>query len=380
MRTTVVIALLLALFSATIAPSKILGQDSLLHSSTTFRANAHYGFLIPHSSGMEILAERHVSLFELQYEKSNHGSQSWHQLYNYPTWGITFVYSQLSSREKLGTGTGVYPYFGFTVLKRKKLKMTWRLGGGLGYISKPFNPEDNFKNIAIGSYVNIVASTGARLEWKLSESMALNSGVVMTHFSNGAFSKPNLGINIPSTFVGLTFGEFDNKVRDRSITDIPHPDYAFQVLGTVGLKQISPPGNKRYFTSTTSLEAQRLFSAKHALTFGFDVMYNTALKDQKKRLGDTISSNSEIVQPGARISYHMMFGRFELVGGSGVYLANRFKEDLPWYNRLGIRYFLTDNIVGNFSLKTHLFKADYLELGLGYRLPQRNNKKQAATK
>lgn len=378
MKTAPIIALLLMLFGWTISSSPLMAQDSVSHTPAVIRINAHYGFLIPHSDGMEGLVEKHVTSLEVHYERANNGSKNWHHLFNFPTWGITFTHSQLSSKEKLGTGTGIYPYFGFPLLKRERFKLTYRLGAGIGYISKPFDREENFKNIAIGSYLNIVGSMSTMMEWKVSQSISLNSGVAFTHFSNGAFSKPNLGINIPTVFAGLALGGFGDHKRPQKGPTLDYQNYAFQVVGTAGLKQTGPGGSNRYFTSTTSVEIQRVFWAKHALTTGIDIMYNTALKEQREQFGDTISNNLQLIQPGVKLLYHLMFGHFELFGGGGIYIANQFEDDLPFYNRVGLRYFLKENIMLNSSLKTHLFRADYLEMGIGYRFLKLGKQKQTA--
>ena len=50
----------------------------------------------------------------------------------------------------------------------------------------------------------------------------------------------------------------------------------------------------------------------------------------------------------------------------GTYLKDYYKADEAIYLKIGGRYYFDNGLHGQFALKTHYGKADYIELGIGY--------------
>ena len=63
-----------------------------------------------------------------------------------------------------------------------------------------------------------------------------------------------------------------------------------------------------------------------------------------------------------------MINRISLEAQLGYYVYQPFKKDIPIYDRVGMKYYVTDNIFAGFTIKTHLFLAEALEFGIGYRI------------
>ena len=65
--------------------------------------------------------------------------------------------------------------------------------------------EENYKNDVIGSHINAAVQLNFESRYKLSQHLFINFNVGITHFSNGSFRTPNLGINNPSVNGGFTY-------------------------------------------------------------------------------------------------------------------------------------------------------------------------------
>ena len=52
----------------------------------------------------------------------------------------------------------------------------------------------------------------------------------------------------------------------------------------------------------------------------------------------------------------------------GYYVYHPYKSELPYYDRIGMKYYLSNKIFTGVSLKTHGFLAEAMELVVGIRL------------
>ena len=155
-----------------------------------------YGFLIAHRPTLQPLQERHIPGFEISLAKISSGAKEWERDFLNPNRGITLAFFDLGSRDKLGSGIAVYPYIDFPLSTKKDGRLIFRYGIGLGWVEKTFNSETNIKNAAIGSHLNGIIHFDLHFEKRLSALSILEIGAGITHYSNGSYSIPNLGINI----------------------------------------------------------------------------------------------------------------------------------------------------------------------------------------
>ena len=72
-------------------------------------------------------------------------------------------------------------------------------------------------------------------------------------------------------------------------------------------------------------------------------------------------------QLGIRGGYTLHIDQMQLFLQTGVYVLDTYQKDGLLYSRVGLRYYFTEHMAVNLSLKTHLFRADYAEFGLAYR-------------
>lgn len=328
----------------------------------------HYGFIIPHRTGMKNLITGHVKALEINYDIPTYGKKEWEQIYNYPTWGLSCFIADLGNPVQLGFATGLFPYVNFPKIKTERFRFSYHVGWGLGYVSKAFDRTENYKNTIIGSNMNAIISLGLESELKVSGRLSANAGMSFTHFSNGAFTVPNLGINIPSVNLGISYlaGNPNQEFRRDSIGK-PKKNYEVSFIFSGGLKSVYPLGNtKKYPAFSFSTTFGTFRSQKNRLVAGMDVFYNTALFDYFQRAEIPVSGKWEMIQPGVSLNYIATVSRINIIIGMGTYIYSRYTFDGKYYHRIGMRYRINEHLFANLTLKSHFFKADFSEWGIGY--------------
>ena len=324
------------------------------------------GFLLPHRQNMAHLPEGPSHSLDLRVFRQTDGSEYWHRLYSLPQIGVVMKGMTLGNDELLGYGLGIAAYFSAPVVVSNRFKWYLELGAGPGFVTKPFNLEDNYQNIAISSYGNAFIMLGQRFTYRMSERVHLAATTSFNHFSNAAFSLPNLGINYPMASIGVSYFpryELEQKEPKHDSTKVSS---FWLATASGGVKSPQNPFNAKY--PVLSLGAERVFglSRKSSISVGLDGFYNAALYANRRYEGDSISAFQN-AQMGIHVGYGMHVDRMMFILHMGAYALDSYKKDGVLFHRVGWRYFLGEHLGINLSLKTHFFKADYFELGIAYR-------------
>jgi len=341
-----------------------------------FEVREKVGFLAAHHAGMAHIPKQLAIATEVSYLKRLTGSQLWQKSYREPIVGSTLFIGSVGNNQILGRYVGVYGFAELPIIKYKKYRMDWKFSTGVGHTNKPYDPITNPKNVAIGSHFNALMCFALKQTIGFGNS-AMTLGLDMTHFSNGAFKVPNLGINLP--YVSLGFQHFFQGVSHRinqgekdeisRINPSPRPNFLtyqqwqLSLNGIFTCKETMPIGGKKYPVYAGSVSLRRYGSQKSGVEVNFDVFSKQALLNYEPMVQ---KSQWDILQLGISTSYILPLDRFNFVYGAGMYIRDKYRADGPMYIRLGCRYYLTKNISAVFGLKTHYAKADYLEFGLSY--------------
>ena len=359
-------------------------HDTIVPVSPTkyfISGSAQYGFLWTHRYNMGHLVKKHIESYEIDICKTADGTQAWHQPYHYPWSGIAVHVIPLGNPEQLGTAIGVYPFANFPLGKRdRNFKMHMRFGWGIGYITKPFDPLENHKNVAIGSHFNTCLSLRLNGVWRLNENNFLEFGLGMTHFSNGCMTLPNLGLNLPMVSVEYYFKSYENPYDRPSLKNdkgnYPGVQQIKQILAdhswhvktilVSGLNDIDPPGGRRFGVLNFQGCVIRQTSRKSRWGFGADVMYSDAIR-HKLVYNDIPTTAFQAIQPGLKVCYEWVLGRVSFPIEVGVYLHTRYKLNGPVYSRFGTEYLVGEHLFFIADIKTHFARAEYFEFGAGWR-------------
>lgn len=331
-----------------------------------------YGFILAHRPALEPLQEAHVKGFQLTMSRCSNGKAYWQEAFLYPDYGITLAVFDLGSHAKLGTGITVYPFIDFPLGKNGWNNFHFRYGMGIGYVEKTFDANDNIKNAAIGSHINGVIHFDLHYSKNITGRTSLELGSGITHYSNGSYSLPNLGINIATVNLGIqhTFG------AHQEILHPTKPEYnkttQFHIYTGGFIKRVYPPNGRNYFAATVSGLIFKPLNLKSALGFGADIFYDNSIARRIEDLNGTKAEQIKNFRSGIYGAYQLSIGKLGLMFNMGYYLYNEWKADGNIYHRICVRYYF-EKIFLCMNLKTHYARADFIELGAGIRI-QRHKK------
>jgi hypothetical protein len=345
-------------------------QDSI-SKGTWLTVDIHYGFILPlYNSSMNILIQGHVPAFEVDYMNKPACENNWLGAYHCPETGIAFFSAYLNNPAQLGSEYGIYPYINFHLNRGYKERLYFRFGIGLAYLPVIFTRVDNHKNDVIGTHINAMFNFRLNYHIYLSNKLRLETGLGLTHCSNGAFKTPNLGINLITANTGLSYYITSPKYCriepyiDTTQTKKIENDF----FATAGLSEVEPPGGKEYPNFTFSYIAFRKLNCKSKLGLGLDVFYNEA--NIQRLNNDTVAFKNNInnTQIGLKVAYEITLDKLSLPLEMGGYLYTKYTGNGYLYNRIGIRYYFSRHFIANLTLFTHFIKADFIEWGVGYKL------------
>lgn len=357
--------LVLILLSA----ARLQAQDSLTVPGTWLvGVNYHTGFLIAHRPALVHLQKDHSAAVELSVYRSVKGDKSWQGWFNYPLIGFGFRAIETGNAQELGKAYGAFSQLLFPLRKKKRLSLNVRFGLGIGYVEKPFDTRENYKNMAIGSRWNGAVNAGIEARLFSGRRMQLSTGLDAVHFSNGSAYQPNLGINIVSVHAGLSYFIKEPLRYPRQVSPKTAHIQEWNASVSFALKDLLPSDGPRYGVMILNGMYLRETGNKSVWGGGLDVFIDGSLPYRPETDTSSGSYLAEATRIGIFGAYGLRMGKWDGIFQTGFYPYTRVKEDGRIYSRLAFRYFVRQNVYLSVNLKSHFARADYFEWGIGYRL------------
>lgn len=333
-------------------------------STYGFEGRFKAGFLVGHRAVMGHLVTQHSYAGEVSYVFRTNGQRNWHGAYKYPEIGVTLYAGSIGNPEVLGNFFGGYSFITFPFIARKNFRFNGKLGCGLGLGTKHYDEVTNPKNVAISTPLNAMICLGIDARYYMGNNW-LSLGIDMTHFSNGAYKVPNIGLNLP--YLSFGYGHYvrhaENIQEEPGGWHMPYRKIIPGFTGIISAKEVFPTSGKRYPVYALSIHARTFLKPRVGWELAFDVISKQAILAYRPEVPKT---QMEMVQMGAFLGYLLPLDRFHFVLGMGYYLKDRFQPEDAFYHRVGIRYYLDNGINFNLVLKSHWARADYIEWGIGY--------------
>jgi hypothetical protein len=331
------------------------------------------GNVLPHSKGLNHLITGHPNGYFINYSKSTLGDKEWHKVYDYPDYGVYFIYMDYKN-EILRSNYAVGAHYNFYFLNRN---VVFKIAEGIGVASNPYDKVENSKNIAFGS--KILANTNFMLSYKkanIIDHVGFQAGIIFTHFSNGRMKSPNSGINTYNINVGLNYNLDDDKPRVIDTisvkSDFKEPvKYNFIIRSGVNESLVVGSGQHPFFH--VGVYADKRLGRKSALQLGSEVFFSMFYKDYIKYQSvafpdQNLNMNTDYKRAGVFIGHELFINRISIEAQLGYYVYQPYKFDSSIYDRIGIKYYYNKNVFGGLSVKTHLFLAEAIEFGVGVRI------------
>jgi len=334
-----------------------------------------YGFLMSHHLELDVF-QSHFPAFEFSIEKATWGKHRWEAMYGYPIIGISVWYSPLGGFPKLGSAVAVYPFINFPIVRDEKQSFNFRLGVGLGYLTNYYHRTDNYKNFAIGSFINIAGSLYFEYRRSISKMLTISGGFGLTHFSNGSIRTPNFGLNILTATVGISsyLSRPNPHLKQKLLPELAPFEFDerktldFDIGYSMGIKDMSQEFGQRFLVYAIYSNLFKQVSFKSKFGLGFSLTYDASDKFILLWHGGTLKNDASLLKPGLSLAYQLVFSKLSFVFNFGGYFAGAERSEGNLYQRLTMRYLFTDRFFANIALNTNFGKADYIGFGLGYKI------------
>ncbi|HWY11400.1 MAG TPA: acyloxyacyl hydrolase, partial [Bacteroidia bacterium] len=254
----------------------MIAQENTCSKKWYIKPAFNYGFILQHRAAMGHLITGYVPMGELNLVKATDGCKMWQLENNKPDFGLSATFMDFGNPKVLGYSLSLSPFVEIPLTAKARpstpiLRISW----GLAYVTKCFDIVDNHKNIAIGSHWN--AFVQYRFQWNinLSKKFRFEPGIGISHVSNGRFQVPNLGLNLVSVNLGLTYKINDLKCEKTTIdssTKVPSRQEIL-VWGAFGINDNYPPGNAKMNAYTLSFNYFYNVRNTSKLGLGADIYY-----------------------------------------------------------------------------------------------------------
>jgi len=349
---------------------QLSGQDSIRTGS--FDATFFKGNILSHAEDINHLITGHPNGLILSYNFKTFGAEDWKKAYNYPEYGFSFLYQDFQN-QYLGENYAIGAHFNFYFFKRNLL---FRVSQGIAITTNPYDRETNYKNNAFGR--RFLSSNYFLLQYKkehVVDRLGFQTGLVFTHFSNGRTKSPNKGINTLAFSVGLNYN-LDiplNYPKMDSIAKFTEPlKYVISIRSGVNESAVVGLGQEPFLH--LGFHVDKRISLKSAFQVGTELFITPSIKEYIKYRSvafpelEPVDPYTDYKRVSAFVGYELFINKISFEFQLGAYVYRPFDEDMPIYERLGVKYYFTKKVFSSLSLKTHGSKAEGIEWGIGVRL------------
>ncbi len=341
-----------------------------------WEANYAYGSVFVHNNSLGHLATSHPEFASVSWFNKA-PKNTWKQHYNYPDWGLTLLHQRFKN-SILGNVTALNYTNKFYLLNRNNTnQINLGMGLGVGYSTKPLDFETNHQNVAISAPISFSVHLKANYERLLYHNIGFSSGILLTHFSNSAYKKPNSGINSVFFNAGFSYHPvlqeknfyperepFEKTAKHPLLLQLTLEGSAHELKARLGAKPILVFGvaaHKKITQKSGLILGTEYFHSWASKNFA-DFLYHTQIENIDRELKD-------YKQIGVFVGHDLFFDRWVFDTTVGYYLYDPLGETPQFYEKLGFKYRINDSKFSiGFAIKVHGFRANYTSLGIHYQI------------
>lgn len=348
----------------------ISAQES--DSASYFDMNYFGGTIALHNNDILHLITGHPEGFIFSFNTKTFGDEAWHQRYNFPDYGASFIYQDFKN-DVLGENFGLYAHYNFYFFKRNVML---RVAQGLAYTTNPYDKIENPKNIAFGS--QILSSTYLMLNYKkeqLFDRVGLMAGLSFIHYSNANVKAPNTSVNTIAFNLGLNYNLDDENLEYKTTSDKKKytEPIKYNLAFRTGINESDVLGSGQFPFYIFSAYADKRLSHTSAIQFGIDAFFSNFLKEliyyqSVSFPEEDVSGNEDYKRVGVFVGHELFINKMSLETQLGYYLYYPYDFEGRTYFRVGLKRYFGNTFFGAVTLKSHGAKAEAVEFGIGVRL------------
>ena len=206
--------------------------------------------------------------------------------------------------------------------------------------------------------------------------MNVSAGFGLTHFSNGSTKNPNYGLNILTGTVSVSiYLKKPNPFYKKMILPELYPfefdgkkfldaDFSF----ALARKNMTQLYGQNFMVFGGYANLMKRVSYKSAFGIGLDLVYDGSDKYILEWSGTPAENGWQLLKPGASVAYELIISQVSFLINFGFYLSGAERSEGAMYQRFSLRYRFSQHYFAQLALGTNFGKAEYVGLGLGYRL------------
>ena len=358
-----------ALFITLVAASSLVAQTDS-KTSLSFDANYYYGSLLVQHKNVAHLARNQPEGVFLGLNIKTFGEQYWQEAYGYPDWGISLNYQNYKN-DVLGENIAVYGHFNFYFFERS---LQFRLAQGIGVNTNPFDLDTNFKNNAFGS--RVLASTYLMFTYQqpIYRGLTLQAGFSLIHHSNGSFRAPNSGTNMYAATVGFTynFNEQEPEYITRGTQEEFNEPIHYNLFVRGGINEGDIEGLGQFPFVTLGGFIDKRISYKSTFQLGAEVFFSKFLENEIEYRSISFFNEELAGTDYKRVAvfagYELRISRIAIPMQLGYYVYWPYEYETRIYERIGAKYYFSEQLYATATVKAHISNAEAIEFGVGIRL------------
>lgn len=325
------------------------------------KVEVQQGFLFPHHADMSHMYSGYQSI---EYKQLKTLKGFTHTVGKPAKMGFHAGYYHFNS-EYMGQGLAAGLAFAFP-LNNYSTKYYSNFGFvyGLGYISRPFDVQNNPMNRAIGSPINGYAQISLEGGIKINDYWSMGARLGMSHFSNGNAKAPNLGVNLPFISVSVSKSISYRASRVESGEGRVKRGMWF-VSSRVGYKSVDVDDDRKM--GVFVVEGGYSIGVKQHVWKGSVSLHTDPIYRFEKFQEMEAFSLTNGVEGAAAVGYEKIFNDWKLCVDAGVYLFTPAKGyKTAYFERLGVSRRLSQHWEAIVKLRANKAVADVVEWGLVY--------------
>ena len=343
-----------------------------------FETTLHCGAIARHTPKLTTQTGELLWGQELGLRFQTNGRRDWQAWQRYPILGAALVHFHLGDGSH-GDGFGLLPNLSIPIVRSGWFTAFFRLGTGLAWVTHPYDYFDNPGQNALSTHWNNITQFRLGGEARLGDHVRLNAGLALSHFSNGAASLPNFGINMPSGYLGMAWSPKPVREEDflpaQSDKNVARRFGGMLQMGFANVESGVYDGPK-YPIWAGSAAGFYHFSRVNRVLLGVDYEFNKAVYEYG--LNSAEFGSEEEAQKGATrlavfLADEFLFGSIGIQLQMGSYVGKDLNQYVskPYYSKLTIRVYspklfkTTVQPQVGITLKAHATTAEYISLNAG---------------
>ncbi|MCD6010983.1 MAG: secreted protein [Flavipsychrobacter sp.] len=372
-------ALRVVLFVLAVAPLSLCAQTNDPLAGFGVEVNALSGKIIRHTQKFTSPVPPLSNALDVNFVWQTYGKKDWQQRRGFPVVGVGITFTDYGNNAIYGRCVGIYPNLQIPIISGKDLEWTFRLGNGLGYVTRRYNPNANepmdTANSAVSSHFNDFAIFMTDLRYSYNDHWQFQLGANFTHISNADYSEPNLGINMLGGHVGVRYFPTCSKPKRivRDLEKLPNR-WLLQGRASISYKKARAAGNPVCPSYFAAGYLSRRWLGKNKLFIGMDYAYHGDVYAFLKNYGVHIGHERSHSWDGAVfVGNEFIVGRVGLVTQVGYYYRQTFLKFDDIYQKIGGNVYIVQREKGPIKevfvsglLLTHFVVAQLAEFGIGF--------------